>query len=315
MHVISEEQIRSAVRPVELVAAMRSAFIDVSAGRIRTTFGLLELDDGDVHLKAASAVNGPMAVVKVSSWVPSNRQRHLPTGSGGVLVLNACTGAPIVFLADGGHLTNARTAAAGALTTDLLASASARTVAVLGAGLQAELQVLTLAELRKFERLLIWARRQEAALELAGRLDKELPAVAVTAVDRPRDAVEGAEIVITATASQKALIEGDWLRPGQHVTAMGADDAAKRELDLACLRRADRLVVDLRRQTCATAEIGAAIQDGTFKEDGVVELGEVLTGSAEGRRDDTEITIGKLTGLAAQDLAAARFVLEPSALL
>jgi ornithine cyclodeaminase len=299
MKVISADRLRGAIAPIDLVEPMRDAFIAVSAGRVQTTFGLLDLDDGDVHVKASSAPGDPHYVVKVASWVPSNAARGRPAAAGAILVCSAGTGAPEALLVDEHHLTDSRTAAAGALASHTLAARDARTVAVLGTGVQARLQVTTLAALRPLERVTVWGRRREAAEALARYLDA---AVAGSA----REAVESADIVITATASREPIVEADWLRPGQHVTALGADDDRKRELAAACFGRADRVVVDSRAQTCATAELAA----GPVGADAVAELGEVLAGRAPGRTRDDEITIAKLTGVAAQDLAAARVALE-----
>jgi ornithine cyclodeaminase len=125
-----------------------------------------------------------------------------------------------------------------------------------------------------------------------------------------REATESCHILITATASLEPLVEGSWLHPGQHVTAIGADDHRKHELTTDCFARADRIVVDLRAQTCAKAELAEALAAGAAEIDAIAEVGEVLVEPGLGRGADEEITIAKLTGLAAQDLAAAKLVAE-----
>ena len=132
MRVITADELRHAVEPLDLVEAMREAFASISRSRVRTTFSLLDLDEGDVHVKAAHDPGGDTYVVKVASAVPSNRQRDLPIGNGGVLICSAITGEPLALLADEHYLTDARTAAAGALATDLLAAPDATTLTVLG---------------------------------------------------------------------------------------------------------------------------------------------------------------------------------------
>lgn len=232
------------------------------------------------------------------------------SGTGGLLVCSATTGAPLCFLSDEHYLTDARTAAAGALATDVLATAGASTVGVLGAGTQAWLQVVTLAGLRRLTGVAVWARRPAAARDLAVRLRQALPSASVSFGATPEAIVSASHIVITATASTEPLIVGEWLQAGQHITALGADDDRKRELDATVLSRADVVVVDSRDQTCRTAELAPALRDGTLSLDEVVELGEVFAGAAAGRSRRDEITLAKLTGLAFQDLACAGVVLD-----
>jgi ornithine cyclodeaminase len=181
---------------------------------------------------------------------------------------------------------------------------------VLGAGVQARLQASTLARLRPLQRVTVWARRSAAAERLADELRATLGTVTVETASTVREAVSASEIIIAATASTEPLVGGDWLRPGQHVTALGADDDRKRELDSDCFARADRVVIDSRVQTCATAELAVALRDGAIGLDSVVELGEIISGKKPSRRRPEEVTVAKLTGVAAQDLAAARVVLD-----
>jgi ornithine cyclodeaminase/alanine dehydrogenase-like protein (mu-crystallin family) len=315
MHVIEADELREAIAPLDLLEATRESFLALSAGRMRTTADTLDLDDGDVHVKAASEVGGEIYVVKLASLIPSNRERGLAPGGGGIVVCSALTGEPLALLVDDHYLTDARTAVAGALASDLLARPAASAVGVLGSGEQARLQVTTLAGLRKLDRVAVWARREEAAKATAASLRDELGATAeVTVAATARDAVEVAEILITATASLEPLIEAEWLRPGQQVTAVGADDHRKHELTSACFARASRIAVDLRAQTCAKAELAKALAEGAVDEDRIAEMGELLSGERAGRGGEEEITIAKLTGVAAQDLAAAKAVARKLAL-
>jgi ornithine cyclodeaminase/alanine dehydrogenase-like protein (mu-crystallin family) len=292
------------VDPVALVAPLRALFVAVSEQRTRSTFGLLDLDDGDVHVKAGHIAGYPVFTVKVASLFPARA-----AAGGAVAVFSAATGAPLAMIADGHALTDARTAAAGALATDLLADGAADELAVLGAGTQAALQVTTLHALRPLRRVVVWARRPHRAEWLADRLRDRL-GIAVEVAGSARRAVAGAPIVITATTATAPLVQGDWLEPGQHITALGADDDRKRELDERCFARADRVVVDSRAQSCRQAELAGALAAGHLRGEDVAELGEVLGGARPGRRAPGDITIAKLTGLAVLDLVAAQFVLD-----
>jgi ornithine cyclodeaminase len=125
-----------------------------------------------------------------------------------------------------------------------------------------------------------------------------------------REAVEGADIVITVTASRDALVKADWLAPGVHVTAVGSDGPDKQELYPDVLARADLVVADSVAQCVRMGEIHHAVAAGLLKEEEVVELGAVTAGRHPGRTADEEITLCDLTGLGVQDVAAATLVME-----
>jgi ornithine cyclodeaminase/alanine dehydrogenase-like protein (mu-crystallin family) len=307
MRVVSAHEIRDAIGAHDLVRPTREAFEAVSAGRARTTFGLLDLDAGDVQIKAGHVAGDPWFVVKVASWVPAGSDGAVTDG--GLLVCSASTGAPVAYLADEHFLTDVRTAAAGALATDLLARDDADRVAVLGGGTQAELQVLALDRLRPLRRVVVWARRPRRAEELAQRLRARLPQAVTGTAASPAEAAAVAGIVITATAAHEPLLEAADLRDGHHVTALGADDARKRELAEDCFARAATVAVDSRAQSCELAELAGALRRGVLRREDIVEIGEITAGRARGRRDGRDVTIAKLSGLAVQDLAAARVTL------
>jgi ornithine cyclodeaminase len=119
-------------------------------------------------------------------------------------------------------------------------------------------------------------------------------------------AVAGADVVVTTTPARTPILRAEWLRPGQHVTAMGSDQHGKNELEPACLARADRYVPDRQSQTRALGELRSAIEAGVVDGDRVFpELGAVVAGTAQGRTSDAEITIADLTGTGVQDTVIA----------
>jgi ornithine cyclodeaminase len=127
-----------------------------------------------------------------------------------------------------------------------------------------------------------------------------------------RNAVSGADVIVTATGSRDPILPGAWLEPGQHVTAIGADDPAKAELDPTCFARADAIVVDSRESAALFAgDLRNAISTQAISHQGIhAELGDIVSGRRPGRQDTREITIAKLIGLGVQDLAAAEVALE-----
>ncbi|MFM9937183.1 MAG: ornithine cyclodeaminase family protein, partial [Novosphingobium sp.] len=186
----------------------------------------------------------------------------------------------------------------------LFAPVHVETAAVLGAGVQAWWQSLALFHERPFRRLLIWARDAGKADKLIGRLAAKLPAVAFQRAQSAEDAVRSADVVITATLSRQPIVRGAWLRPGQHITAVGADDPTKCELDREAFRRA-RVFVDERASAMANGDIHAAAPTDSERAKLIdAEIGDVLAQPARGRTSDDQITLAKLVGIGAQDVAA-----------
>jgi ornithine cyclodeaminase len=135
--------------------------------------------------------------------------------------------------------------------------------------------------------------------------------VSAVAVSTVREAVVDSDLVVTVTPSREPLVRGDWLRPGTHVTAVGADGPDKRELDAAVLARADKVVVDRRDQCLRFGELHHAVAAGVLAPERVwAELGELAAGTRPGRTSDAEITVADLTGVGVQDAAVAAFVAD-----
>jgi ornithine cyclodeaminase len=155
----------------------------------------------------------------------------------------------------------------------------------------------------------IWARDPQKAQRLKTRLAGKLPEVEIHCSCDLERTVRSADVLITATSAREPLVQGAWLRKGLHVTAVGADDPTKCELDATALRRS-RVFVDTRETAEANGDIHRAISAGRYSVGELAgELGEVRSGQAEGRTSDDDITIAKLVGIGAQDLVAAEVTL------
>jgi len=264
---------------------------------------------GDVYVKTGTLKGCSVYIVKVSPWFAVNVERGEPQG-GFIGVFDSRTGYTLALLDEQHYLSDIRTAAAGSLAARVLAPASVTTAAVLGAGVQAYWQPQALYRERPFEVLLIWARSLDKAVRLKERLSGVLPKVEIRVARDLEAAVRRCDVLMTATSSREPNVRGEWLRAGQHITAVGADDATKCELDVAALKRA-RVFVDSLDSTAANGDVGRAINTGRYALDEVSgELGEVLAGSKAGRISDLDITIAKLVGIGAQDLVAAEVSLH-----
>ncbi|WP_338185224.1 ornithine cyclodeaminase family protein [Jatrophihabitans sp.] len=239
---------------------------------------------------------------KVGIQLPDNPSHGLPSIHAVVVIFDPDTGAPLAFL-NGNALTTLRTSAGLAVAADALSPSSARTLGVLGSGPQAVASVRMIAEVRSLDRVLLWspspARRNDAVATLAP--DYDFP---VMAVDSPRKAVTGSEVVTACTRSSEPVVLGDWLSPGQTVLTIGSYAPDRREIDLAATNRA-RTFVDLfstSRQLCGP--ILEAIAAGTLADSDIVEIGAVLADPRLGRSTPEQIIVFHSLGFGAQDATA-----------
>lgn len=306
--IIDEAALRAAVSPADAVAAIREAFR--ADGRGRTSVPpVINLPipgtRGEFHVKTAWVDGTGVVAVKVASGFYDNAARGLPTGSGLMALFDASTGMPVALLFDNGFLTDIRTGAAGAVAAEHLARRDATTVGVIGSGVQARHQARCLRVVRPFTRLVAWSPDEEGLPRYCREMRDELGVDAAPAAD-PRAVCEAADIVITVTPAREAIVKAAWLRPGQHVTAVGADTPGKQELEAACLGRADMVVVDRLSQCAAFGELAHALAAGILTEERVwAQLGAVVAGLRPGRTRDDQITICDLTGVGFQDTAIA----------
>jgi ornithine cyclodeaminase/alanine dehydrogenase-like protein (mu-crystallin family) len=314
VQILDAGQLRALIGFEDLIEPVSRAFQDFSAGLAQcamvTMFPASDPALGDVYVKTGCIRGHSYYLVKVSPWFAVNRDLAEPQG-GFLAVFDSASGHTAAILNDEHYLSDIRTAAAGALAARVLAPESVRVAGILGAGGQAYWQARALFSVRKFERLLKWSRNHEKTLALKQQLALKLPSAEIVVTGSVREVVEAVQVLITATAARDPIVRGEWLRPGQHITAVGADDETKCELDAHCLKRAHRLIVDSRNSARDYGEVHRWLRQGALKfEDIHGELGEVLVGSVPGRRSVEEITIAKLVGIGVQDLAAAEVSID-----
>ncbi len=254
--------------------------------------------------RGARPDGGAVFALKAICIIPGNPARGLDAHQGTVTLFDGETGQPTAIL-DASAVTEIRTAAVTAVATGLLARTDARTLAVLGAGVQGRAHLEALATVRGFEEVRIYAPTQAHAQALAEQ--PGLPGAQVSAVATAEDAVRGADVVVAATNSREPVLAHAWLKPGAHVNAVGASTPNAREIDTATVA-ASALFCDSRESLRNEAgEFQLAVREGAIPGDEHVraELGEVLAGIAPGRRDDGELTLFRSLGIGVEDLAAA----------
>jgi ornithine cyclodeaminase/alanine dehydrogenase-like protein (mu-crystallin family) len=307
--VIKRQEIAEVLDIESLIEPMAHAFKAVSSGRSLLAVEVLHPTPGsDIHIKSAIEQGADIFVVKTAGWSAHNEKNGLAANSGMITVFDAKSCYPLAILQDGHLISDLRTAASGALAAQTLANTKVSQVGLLGAGEQAFLQVMALCQVRSPESISIWNRSQDKAYLLAQRLqanlEKRLPGLNIQVKPKVQQVVEQADILICATAAKQALVQPGWLKPGLHITSVGADDSTKCELATACLSLADIVVVDSREFCSKFGNIHRAMQQGFCPATKpLIELGEILNGDHPGRKSIEQITIASLVGLGAQDLA------------
>ena len=307
VRVLDRDDVRRLVSMADAITAVREALAAADRGGAVTPapFGMYLPDaGGELHVKGAYLTGAPVFAVKTATGFYRNAELGLPVSGGMTMVHDAMTGTLRMLIADGGLLTELRTAAAGAVAADLLARPGARSAAVIGTGGQARYQLQALLEVRAIERVTVWGRRRPAAEQY--QRDMAAAGVTVYLAATAREAVEGAEVIITATSSTGPLIQAGWLARGAHVTAVGSDMPHKQELDPQILAAADKYVPDSIEGAADSGELRHALAAGIFDVGSVHgELTAVASGRLAGRTADDELTVADLTGLGIQDAAMA----------
>ncbi|MEM7203703.1 MAG: ornithine cyclodeaminase family protein [Planctomycetota bacterium] len=308
IRVLSAADVWRALPIADAITATRRAFLALAAGAVQAP-PRVPLVDGDTTTLLMAASGEPGRIAKVVNVWPANAARGLATTTGVVTVLDPATG-HVRGICDGGALTALRTGAVAGLATDLLARPDAAIGAVVGAGGQAETQVLAIDRVRGLREIRVAARSIERAHAFVERLRPTVRADLVVAASTD-EAVAGADVVCAATSSARPVFDGERLRLGAHVNGIGSFRLAMRELDQRTIARAARIVVDLRASALHEAgELVAAQEAGVTSAADWLELGELLADPARGRQSPDEVTLFKSVGHAVQDLFAACLAIE-----
>lgn len=308
--ILTEAEIRQCVQLDQAVLeAVADAFTRLAEGKAHMP-PIMRVDvpehNGEVDIKSAYLPGLDSFAVKMSSGFFDNAKLGLPSLGGLMILLSAKIGFPEALLLDNGYLTDVRTGAAGAIAASHLARPRIETVGVIGAGAQARYQVRALRLVRDFSRVLVYSHTPERVDNYAAEMSREL-GLDVVKVSSAEAVVRDSDLVITTTPAKAPYLNADWLHPGLHITAMGADAEEKQELYPEVFSRADLIVCDRKSQVFRLGELHHAKAAGLVAEDDprLVELGDLTAGRRPGRQHDAQITIADLTGTGAQDTAIA----------
>lgn len=312
--ILTLDEIQRRIDLETLMVDIERGFQQYSEGRtVVPPVGYLAFDppaEGDVHIKYGYVRGDEFYVIKIASGFAGNVARGLPVTNGLVLLFRQVTGELAAILLDEGYLTEVRTAVAGAIAARYLAPRSVIRIGIVGTGGQARFQLRMLPLVSACRDVTVWGRSDERLAAFAREMTGEGFHVETT-----RDVsrlTATCNLIVTATSARAPLLDVTDVRPGTHITAMGADAPGKQELDPRLVARADVVAADSLSQCVDHGELAHAVQAGLLDPGRVVELGQLIAARAPARTGDEQITIADLTGVAVQDLQIATHVCRGS---
>ncbi|MEM2937352.1 MAG: alanine dehydrogenase [Candidatus Bathyarchaeia archaeon] len=311
---LTDDEVRGLLSMGEVMEAVERAFAEKSLGRAQMPpkpYLFYHKYGGDLRVMPSYLEKYDISAVKIVNSHPENKTRYnLPTVMAVVVLVDPKNGFPLAIMS-GKTLTDMRTGAAGGIAAKYLARKDSKIVGMVGAGAQARTQLAGLFEVYgKFEEVRVWGlygTGDEFAAEMQLKYKNLCRVLSVKSV---REAVEGADIVVTATPSRKPLVMDDMVSSGMHFNCIGADAPGKEELDPAVLKRA-KIVVDDWEQAFHGGEVNVPLSLGVITKENIwAEIGEIVAGLKPGREKPDEITIFTSTGLAVQDAVTAKIAYD-----
>lgn len=307
--VITENDVRQLLRMPDLIDTMEAALRSFSEGSVQQPLRTVLKVGADIAFFGLMPAFQPEPAAlgaKLVTVAPRNAVKGLPTHLATILLMEPTTG-ELLALVDGRYITEARTAAVSAAATRALARPDASVLAILGCGVQARSHLEALALVRTLREVRVWSRTAEHRTRFADEHRDRVPGV--VAMESARDAVAGADLIVTATASAEPVLRSDWVADGAHICAVGACRPDMREVDTPLVQRA-KVYVDSRAGALAEAgDLVIPIEEGAYAAERIVgEVGELFAGRVSGRTSDRDITLFESLGMAIEDIAAADMV-------
>ena len=305
MKVYNLEQIKKRIDIPEIIKHQEEGFVLHTKGLANIPMpGYLKHSEpeGSYHIKYGHIAGDNFWVVKVAGG-----PHHLPI-DGMMIAINTTSGQPQFLLQDQGYLTALRTAIAGLITAKYLASKEINAIGVIGTGLQARMQVELLPYLTDCKTVYVWGRSDNKLNLYKDEMTQK--GFNVSVLHDVSTLAEECNVIITATASDSAILKSSHIKPGTHITAVGADSPGKLELEPELVSKSDIIVVDSKSQCIDHGEISHAYKQKLITKSNLIELGEVINNPSLGRTDSKQITIADLTGLAVQDIQIVKSIID-----
>jgi alanine dehydrogenase len=303
--ILSRTDMVGLLTPGEYVDCVEHAFRMHGLGRVyMEPKGHIVLDryQGEWEVMPSWIEEPEAAACKWVSIREDNSKYELPAVFSILVYTHPDTGFPLA-ICDGSHHTLMRTGASAAVSAKWLARKDAKTLAILGTGSVGKGTLATCDTVFEWDDVRIWSRTQESVDRFLAEEQASYPHLELRGTTSVEEAVRGADVIVTGTHARRYLVEDEWVSPGAHIAALGADLAGEQEIDPKTLLRG-RVFVDDIRQCRADGEINVALREGAIREEDVAgEIGKVITGEVEGRRSDDDVTVFDSTGIALQDSA------------
>lgn len=308
--IITLNEIKNALTSIDVLPLIEKGFVEYSKGNVVVPpVGELLFDDppGDVHIKYGAIKNDEFYVIKIASGFSENTELFgISPLQGLMLIYNQKSGEPLGILLDEGHLTQVRTAAAGAIMAKYLAPNKITNIGIVGTGSQAREQLMYLKQVVSSRDVIIWGRSDTKLQNIKDDMEKEgFNIVTTTNMD---ELTSKCNLIVTTTSANTELIKVQQIQKGTHITAMGSDTIHKQELDPNILKIADKVIVDSISQSKERGEIFHALKREIISEDKLVEIGTMIENKSYQRTSDSEITVADLTGVAVQDIQITKAV-------
>lgn len=307
--IINIDEIKAILENINPIKIIEEGFVAYSQGKVKIPpVGEMIFNDppGECHIKYGFIKEDDYFVIKVATGFYDNPKLNLPAFDGLMLLFSQKTGQILSVLLDEGHLTNIRTASAGAIAAKYMAPKNVKRIGIFGAGTHGRLQPIYLQKVLQCKNIITWGTNQEE-LDIYEKDMKEL-GFNVQTTQNSEDITSTCSLIVTCTPSKEPLIFVDQIRKGTHITAIGSDTPEKQELDSEILKKADRLVVDSIEQCMSRGESFKAMNDGKIKKEKMIELGQIIMDKSFRRQSEDEITVTDLTGVAIQDIQIAKAV-------
>lgn len=305
---LDQNDVRSILELSAVMEAVEKAFEQHGKKKIQMppkSYLYFDKHNGDLRTMPAYLEEQDITGVKIVNVHPDNREKGLPSVMALVVLNSTETGQPLAVM-DGTYLTDLRTGAAGGVAAKYLARKDSHVVGIVGAGNQAKTQLMALSLVFDIHQVKVYDISKDRAEEFRGEMMQQMGAEIIVA-----SSVEGTcdcDILVTVTPVREPIVRSEWIKPGTHINAIGADAAGKEELDPMLLTRA-KVIVDDIVQASHSGEVNVPLSDGVITSDDIwAEIGEVVAGVKVGRDGESEITVFDSTGLAIQDIATATIV-------
>ena len=309
MKVYDRENVASSLQYGILIEALRKAFSSKITAPERAQHTIKNKNGSDATLLLMPAWKiGEHIGIKIVSVFPENTTNNMNAVHANYFLMNANDGKPVAVM-DGTELTLRRTACASALAADYLVNKNVDTLLMIGTGNLAPHMIKAHCVVRNYSRILIWGRNEEKAERLALSLnikDKE-----ILAKNDLKEALNVANVISCATLTQKPLIMGDWIKPGQHLDLVGAFTPDMAEVDSKAIAMSKVVVDTYEGALSESGELINALKEGRIKKEHILsDLRELVLEEKNIRKDSNDITLFKSVGTALEDLAAAELVIE-----